>query len=117
VVNEQSDLFRGRQRRDDAIASVTAHAGEAWGDLYAVAVQRWFQSLEIGARFTGESMRHGAQRFGCGKPHHHNAWGGRASSVIRQWLRHGKIREDGLKHAESPKAHARRYPAYLKINT
>lgn len=109
----QRDLFEARRRRDDGIARVLTPEQE-WTADYKAIVGDWFTHRPAGHLFTGETLRLVAKYCGIDDPHHHNAWGGAASAVIRAWSKAGLIKVHGWKNATAVKSHARPYREYIK---
>ena len=109
------DLKKGRQARDEGEESVREHSAEDWKNRYHEVVERWFLSLPVSGHFSGEDLRRAALADGLWEPHHPNAWGGVSSSVVRRWMRGGRIVTDGMTQATLLASHARRYPRYRKI--
>jgi hypothetical protein len=110
----QQDLFEARRLRNDGISRVLTR-DEQWTALYKSVIAKWFAQQPTGHLFTGETLRLVAKHCGMINPHHHNAWGGAASSVICAWIKAGAIEVHGLKNATAPKSHARIYREYIKL--
>jgi hypothetical protein len=110
-------ILTGKQLRDEGIARVLMSEAH-WRDIYRRILNEWITREPCGMRFTGETLRLVAQRRGIESPHHHNAWGGVANGIIREWLRRKLIAPTGtMRNARDPKAHARSYRVYEKLFT
>lgn len=113
---QQPDMFGGdgRARRDDGIKQVLDHVGPNWRHAYAVTVVHWFARLPTGSEFNGEDLRRHALPI-IGEPHHPNAWGGQASTMLREWLGAGRIIQVGTSVSRSANNHAHVYRRYRKV--
>jgi hypothetical protein len=106
------DLIAARTARDEGMARVEDHAQDDWRTDYRSFADLFLQSLSPGEHFIGEAIRAYAIRHGLDPPHHPNAWGAMAGSVLRGWLQAGWIVEDGVENARSVATHAHRYVRY-----
>lgn len=105
----------GAQLRDAGIERVLMSEAH-WRDIYHQLLNAWLAHQPLGMRFTGETLRLIAMNRGLESPHHHNAWGGVASGLIRQWMVRKLVAPTGhMRHAKDPKAHARLYREYVKL--
>lgn len=114
-MTDQNDLFppTGESLRDECMERVLNNSG-FWKVLAQEAGSLYVSRLSTGTRFTGEDVRlHGLSQIG--RPHHHNAYGPVIGVVLRRAMKAGLIKRHGLLKAIDPKAHARQYPAYIRI--
>src|SRR5262245_8323860 len=104
--DDQFDLFGSRSAHDEALARITAHAG----DWITIAL-RTMLHIEAGPDLTGENIRQQLLAMGCPPPHHHNAWG----ALIREAVQRGILADTG-RYAQmaSKRSHARRTPVYRR---
>jgi hypothetical protein len=107
--------FTGEDLRDAGIEQVLLSEGH-WRDIYRRTLNAWFIRKPHGFIFTGESLRRVGRFVGMPEPHHPNAWGAMASSMLRQWMRDGEIKLTGkFRLAKSPATHAHAYREYQKL--
>lgn len=97
-------LFAAAAARDKAIAQVLRNAGEDWQSDAIRIIRQQLAGQEVLA----ETFRATCEKAGV-KPHHHNAWGGLTSALVRA----GVIVDTGrVEKSRDPKSHARRQPVW-----
>jgi hypothetical protein len=107
------DYIEAAKARDAGMASVLENERAEWRTLYRGLADYFLNDRDPGCVFTGEDLRLEMVRlYAMPAPHHPNAWGAMAGSVIRDWLRCGLIEQDGMAHARSVATHAHRYVRY-----
>lgn len=111
----KTPVSTGSKLRDEAISRVVENAADVWKVEYKNCARQWWAQLPAGSKFTGETLRLEAKKRGLRDPHHPNAWGGMASSIIRRLLKGGHIKEDGRASASASKSHACSMPQYVKL--
>jgi len=106
-IEDSLPLFAGAQARDRAISQVLEAAGGSW---QASAVSLIRQRL-AGREVLAEAFRAACESAGI-RPHHHNAWGGLTSALVKA----GVIVDTGrVERSRDPRSHARRQPVWRVI--
>lgn len=102
---EDLPLFSQAQHaRNAALSQVLEHAGPAW---QADAI-RIIRDRLAGQEVLAEAFRAACEAEGV-RPHHHNAWGGLTSALVRA----GVIEDTGrVERSRDLRSHARRQPVW-----
>ncbi len=94
----------GQDLKKEAIERVTANAGSQWIEQASKLIQERLAGQEVLA----ETFRAICEEEGV-TPHHHNAWGGLTSSLIKR----GILMETGrIDKSSDPRSHSRRQPVW-----
>ena len=113
----QISMFKsatGRQLRDAGQKRVMTHNRE-WGRKAAKVIEAEFQYLVVTSLFTGEDLHQWADDAGLEQPDHPNAWSAITGSLLRAWLKSGRIEAAGAINASRPEAHSRLIRRYKKV--
>lgn len=109
------DINQGRTRRDAGMSSVIDNAGEYWRERYRFLMADAFETFPLDYSFNSEWLRAAVRARGLGEPHHFNAWSAMAGSVLRAWMKEGRIVVTGQGNASRPQAHATKTVIYRKL--
>ena len=111
-----SNIFMGIKMRDEGMQKVTDNQSAEWKERYRDAITKWFNSARRDHVFTSEAMRLAAQSTDIPEPHHPNAWSANAASLLRSWVKEGRIEPTGFYvTATFASSHARALKQYRKI--
>ena len=108
------DAAEAARRREQGIAQVVRNSSE-WAKKARVEADNALRSLAVGTLFIGEDLRIAVLERGIEPPAHPNAWGGVIGGVIRNALKNGTVRPNGLHRASTAQSHRRVSAQYQKI--